>query len=462
MKYLTRRYGGLLSSLLAVTLLTACNPASQTTDRGPAPTVHVNITIVATAAGLSSPTGTPASTPAPTATGLPPAASVPGQCPAVRLDAPAPQKPQSFADITGALVAYLNAGAGPHDVERLLISWGAIATLPNPIGLAGGVVTGTMLTGADPQVVAAYIDNSQPQTPSHRGDVLVLTCGEGRYSVIYQASSDRSLSGPIMNPRILAVRDVTGAGPADLTFSMTDCGVDTCYSGIAILSAINGALHNVIPGFAWIPAPVFDFSTNGVDKSLSLNVHPGFLSSPGAGPQRAVTETWQYEDGVYTRTLVTRAPPVYRIHALQDGDAAFRSNDLSTAKAIYQRVINDPTLQAYQGNAPLRDEAQILGAFARFRLMEIAAISGDDAGVQAAYAGLAPAAGGKSPTALYVELADAFMGAYQQARNYAVACDAAVKYAQRNKNVFLILGQDTFGAANQDYQADDMCIVPGK
>ncbi|MCL4506287.1 MAG: hypothetical protein M1140_09735 [Chloroflexi bacterium] len=347
-------------------------------------------------------------------------------------------------------------------VTDLLKSWAGITTLPDKPEQAGGVVTARILAGNDAQVAAAYVDSTQTQNPSRRGDVLVLGCSNGSYDVIYQASADKELANQLLNPRILSSTDVTGDGLADLSLSVSDCGADTCYSRIVILSAEQGAIHNIIPAFKWVPFPTFEFASSNADgdRGSSLYVHVGYLASAGAGPQRAVTDTWVYNGDVFTYTTTTREPPVYRIHALQDGDAAFRRNDLAAANALYSRVINDASLQSYQGNAPLRDEAQILGAFARFRLMQTAASAGDEANLQTAHDALAPAAGGKSPAALYADMAEAFMAAYQQSRNYRLACDAVVKFAQKNKNVYLVLGQDTFGSANDDYQAGDMCIVP--
>lgn len=455
----------LICALLAATLVCACNLTGQPADQAPIATGHVNITIVATTGAISTPSVASVATSvlAPlTNVVTPTTAPVSGECPITNPNTVAPQKPQTFADTPTAIMSYLNAGASADALISLLESWGDITTLPDKPEQAGGVVAVRMIAGNDAQIAVTYIGSTQTQGPSRRGDILVLGCSNGSYAVIYQASADQEIADRLLNPRILSDADVTGDGVGDLSVSLTDCGADTCYSGIVIFSSVHGAIHNIIPAFTWVPSPTFEFasSNTGGGTGLPLYVHEGYLSSAGAGPQRAVTDTWLYNREIFTYTTTTREPPVYRIHALQDADAAFRRNDLATANTLYRRVINDASLQSYQGNAPLRDEAQILGAFASFRLMQTAASAGDQSGMQNAYDSLSPAAGGKTPAALYADMADAFIAAYQQSRNYRLACDAVVKFAQKNQNVYLVLGQDTFGSTNYNYQATDMCIVP--
>ncbi|HEY3341964.1 MAG TPA: hypothetical protein VGK81_08095, partial [Anaerolineae bacterium] len=117
-------------------------------------------------------------------------------------------------------------------------------------------------------------------------------------------------------------------------------------------------------------------------------------------------------------------------------------------------------LQAWEGNTPLRDEPAVLAKFAYVRLMETAAYKGDTASLQTAHDALVKAAPEASSGTLYAKLGEAFYKAFSETKNYAQACDTTRKYAEKNQNTFLILGQDTFGTANYDYQSDDMCIVP--
>ena len=66
----------------------------------------------------------------------------------------------------------------------------------------------------------------------------------------------------------------------------------------------------------------------------------------------------------------------------------------------------------------------------------------------------------KSSGVIYLQMAEAFMAVYKQGTDYPKACEATLHYAEKNNNVYVVIGQDTFGSANYDYQAPDMCIVP--
>jgi hypothetical protein len=278
--------------------------------------------------------------------------------------------------------------------------------------------------------------------------------------VAYQASADPDFAGQVFNPRVFSTEDITGDGLGDLSYIVGDCSENTCYDGIYIMTAMSGTLSNAIVDFEYEPFPTFAFvpAAQGTAKDLVVNI--GYVGGVEAGPQRNVTDTWSYVGSAYTLTQETKEAPLYRIHALQDGDDAFRRKDTATANALYQRVATDSSLQAWEGNTPLQDEPKVLAAFAYVRLMETAAYGGDAAGVQTAHDELVKAAPEASSGTLYAKLGEAFYKAFSETKNYPQACDAVKKYAEKNQNTFLILGQDTFGTANYDYQSDDMCIVP--
>ncbi len=42
--------------------------------------------------------------------------------------------------------------------------------------------------------------------------------------------------------------------------------------------------------------------------------------------------------------------------------------------------------------------------------------------------------------------------------DYAQSCAAAARFAEKAANTYILLGTQTFGYANYDYQPRDMCI----
>jgi len=171
-----------------------------------------------------------------------------------------------------------------------------------------------------------------------------------------------------------------------------------------------------------------------------------------------MTETWSYNGAVFTLAGTLVEPPVYRIHALHDADAAFRRADYPAARGLYERVTADPSLQAWDGAAPLREEARVLGAFARLRLLELAAAQGDAAAASLAYETLKADAPEGAPGEVYGLLGETFYAVYAASADYAQACQALARLAEKTPNTYILLGAQTFGYANYDYQPRDMCI----
>jgi hypothetical protein len=105
----------------------------------------------------------------------------------------------------------------------------------------------------------------------------------------------------------------------------------------------------------------------------------------------------------------------------------------------------------------LKEEQSALGAFAQFRLAQVALAQNNIAGAQTALASLAsmPANAESQP---YVSLAGVVRNALTDTNDPVVACNTAVAFAEKNPQVFEQIGASTFGFANTDYQPADMCI----
>ena len=448
-----------VTTLALMMVLGACQPGTPTTEPAPASTARIGVTIVATENAAASPIP-PTVEPTTPAQSISPTSQGPSACPTINPGAALPDKPATFTDTAAALTAYLDAGASESVALEALKSWGDIYQAPNSKEQLGTVLRAKVLPGSDEQFVAVYYDPTEQQAASRHGELIVFQCAGNKVQVAYQASADPDFAGQVFNPRVFSTEDVTGDGLGDLSYVVGDCSENTCYEGIYIMTAMSDTLSNAILEFEYQPFPVFTFVPAAQGAAKDLIVKIGYVGGTEAGPQRAITDTWTYVGGAYTLTQVSKEAPVYRIHALQDGDDAFRRKDTATANAFYQRVATDPSLQAWEGNAPLRDEQKVLAAFAYVRMMETAAYSGDVASVQTAHDSLVTAAPESSPGTIYAKLGETFFKAFSETKNYQQACETTWKYAEGNENTFLILGQDTFGTANYDYRPDDTCIVP--
>src|SRR6266508_3857574 len=97
--------------------------------------------------------------------------------------------------------------------------------------------------------------------------------------IAYQASADPDFAGQMTNPRIMSTEDVTGDGLGDLSYLVGDCGENTCYEGIYIMTAVNGTLSNAIPGFEYEPFPSFAYVPALQGSAKELIVRPGYVGS---------------------------------------------------------------------------------------------------------------------------------------------------------------------------------------
>lgn len=455
----------LCAALAALLVLTSCSAIEDALGNAPAAntTPEIIVTYVSRPASgaptaIALATMTPAAAPVAETSAplLPTAPPVASACPAPANPTP-PARPALFSDIPAALTPYLSAGATPTATRDLLTMWGVIFGAPDGSVTLGGVYQGRFVPGGDLGTVVVIFDPAA-QTPGLRaGDVLVHTCADGAVQLAYRAQDDPLFAGSVGYPRVLATSDVNGDGVDELSFVTGECGASTCFDIVTILSFRAGSASHLIPDFTPHPFPAFAFAPAPDSAAQDLIVQVGQYGSPGAGPQRNTVETWSWNGSVYTLTRAVVDPPVYRVHALHDADAAFRAGDFATAGALYQRVVSDPALKAWDGPAPLRDEDKVLGAFALYRLLELAARQQDGAALAAAYDALKQATPQGSPGELYGALGDTFYAAYTAGGSYGQACDAAVKFAEKTPNIYILLGSQTFGYANYDYQPADMC-----
>ena len=452
------------ATLIVILILLSSCTSSQSASSNVQPTSQLfAVTIYPTDTSTAPPAATERSASIPVSTPVPSTSNTnTSDCPVPALQTPVSPQMASFSDTIPALLGILNAGAALSDTEKALKDWGVIYVLPETGQVQGVITHATFTRGSDQQLVIIYYDPLDTKLQTRKSEILVLRCKNRQYSVIYRATDDPELAGQVTNARLLSINDVLGDGNAELSYTLEDCSENTCFDGLYVLKEVNNAFVNVIPDIEWSPFPTFQYRPSGRSGSQAQDIviHIGLLAPLGAGPQRTITDTWTYDGQQYTHTLSIIEPPSYRIHALMDGDKAFRTGKLDLARSYYQQVVDDSSLLSWAGNAPLRDEPHVLAAFAMLRMMQISGLVGDVAGVKKTNEEMITLNPTDSAGFIYRQMANVFIANFDIGMDYLKACDAVIAYAEKNKNVFVVLGQDTFGSANYDYQAPDMCIVP--
>lgn len=405
-----------------------------------------------TVAQPSPPTQTPLPTTAPTVA-VRPANS---ECPAPA-NPPLPQTPIA-EQMPNAVLSYLNAGASLDQLNAALNAWNATMIQPATNAVIGGATSARLLPKDDAQIIVVF-SLAQDNAATRAGDVLIAACDKGQYRAVYLASQEPAFSAQLPNPRLHSVIDVTGDGIGDVSFASGECGSGTCIDSLTIIAHLPAqdafGLTNISQDIAGVPNATFSFTPNGAGQSLTI-VH-GTFDDVNAGPQRSSSETWAFNGATMGQIGATREPALYRIHALHDADDAFRRKDFAGASGLYNRVLSDASLQAWDGPGALQEEQSALGAFAQFRLAQIALAQGNSAGAKSALASLAsmPANAESQP---YAAMAKTVGDALTDSNDAVVACNTAVAFAEKNPKTYEQLGSATFGFANPDYQPADMCI----
>ena len=131
---------------------------------------------------------------------------------------------------------------------------------------------------------------------------------------------------------------------ADLVTSQAVCGATTCFESVQILSWMGTGFENRLTGSSDdLPYPDIQVKASGKDGIYDLVILGGSIGSAGAGPQRGKTRTWKYDTGsrIWSVASDLLDPSSYRVHVLQDADAALRRGEVDAALVDYQSVWSD-------------------------------------------------------------------------------------------------------------------------
>jgi len=359
-----------------------------------------------------------------------------------------PQTQISFDDLTyqkapEAILAYLNAGGSPDELGQALNQAG-IAN--QPVSVQTGDMTGNEKNDL---VVSIFDPGSQLIPPG--GALLIYTCQEGVYDLTVNQPTPQGQGGP----HLWYLQDLDADGRADLVYSLATCGAHTCFEDVKILSWEDGSFKERLEGSsADLPYPVIKVGDPNGNGIYQLEVTGTGIGSVGAGPQRDTTWAWTYDPGtgMWDKTGESLGPSNYRLHVLQDADTAARQGDYQKALVLYQRVVSDPSLQDWVD--PEKEQAE-LGAYARFKIMTLYLILGQDDFASTAFQEMKNAYPSNSLGYAYVELSDAFRKAYTQG-SIAAGCEAANGYASSHSDQIL-QPLNSFGYGNPEYTPQDIC-----
>ncbi len=351
-------------------------------------------------------------------------------------------QPASPADYPAAIQKYLNAGGGVATLEGTLAEWGA---LPPE---APDQVVAVDLTGDDrAEIIVALWHAGETVAPA--GDLLIFGQQDGSYVLLYQEGYDPSG----LAVRLLQVLDANGDGRRDVIYTLGTCGAHTCFDFLEVLSWQGTAFASLMGGRLGMPYPTYAVTPGRIDAES------GRVASVGAEPQRDYSEVWEWNGSVFTVTQQIWVPPVYRYHALLDGDYALSAEDYPAAVAAYERVIGDDALQEWGAVSGVVDpgvERKQLAAFARWRLVLVQLQAGNPGSAQVAYDQLQTEHPAGAIGHDVAALAEVFWSAYAVDGSVVDGCLALFAAAKEDTSVHDFFNVN-YGYANPRWEAVDIC-----
>jgi hypothetical protein len=345
--------------------------------------------------------------------------------------------PETFAGYPDAIAARLNLrGKTLKDLQAWLAGCGALVEADS------GVTLAALQSPTSADIVVAIVDPAAA-SPEAKGALAVYHARtQGGYTLAHAVAGKGVIT-------LLAADDVNADGKSDLVWTDTTCGVQSCFSTLAVESWDGKEYQAWIAGDPTMAGAEYAFQDILPEGSgEEILVHGGVIESPDAGPQRAWTETYASLNGApYTLVGQKYDKSACLYHAIQDADAllgSWATGGFDPAIAAYQAALNDPALTACW---TVKDEVPLLKDFARFRLV-VSHVAGGQSGRAA-------------DVAVQIEqpalkgAADAFLKSYKASGSVIQACRDTVDYAGANPAAWQFLAD--WGLANPTFAPEDLC-----
>ncbi|MFQ5410480.1 MAG: hypothetical protein ACE5FI_18890, partial [Anaerolineales bacterium] len=374
---------------------------------------------------------------------------------------------------------YLNARGGAESLQAAL--GGPFASKDELLPARAQVFTTDVTGDAAPEVVVDF--GLFVSDENIDGELFVFTCQDGQYEAIAaEPLLGYVLSDDWPDPGVRAIQDMNGNGKAEIvSSSVVIVGTHANFTRLFQIIEWDGSqFTDLIQGGDNQPNVADVFNGDGAirdidgDGILELELTHGVGRGPEVSAlERSRTDVWAWDGAAFTLADTrAAAPPVFRIQALWDGDAAKLRGEYDSALADYQQAVFDEELlgwsagriasdAAYEGGAtpvPDSDEWPRLAAYGRYRILLLHAAQGYLPEAQTVYDTLQEKFPEGTVGSAYAALATAFWDEFSAQDDIAAACEAAIDYAAAHADQILApLGSDFYGFGQPDYAPEDLC-----
>jgi hypothetical protein len=351
-------------------------------------------------------------------------------CPAVGTMATV-MPPGTGRNVDASVNDYLSAGNDPALLQNALPTWGATGIVHPEYDLTGEGVA---------EVVVSYA------TPARGGELIILNCLNGRYSLRYQTTT-----GSTEAPAIVNIGDMNYDSRNDVMFAANVCDSEGVCDYNTQLLTWNGALGRYVSLLEGaissdaIPT-IADVDNDRVNEIVVQLEDDG---NEATGPLRTGTHIYDWNGGFYVLSIVQLDPPRYTIQVVHEADRAFLRLDIDSAITLYSLARDSTTLRNW-----FNDEQPILQSYILYRLLLSYAYTeaGERLIVLQDINTLFP----DSATApVYVTLALTFWNALQVSANLRTACIEVINLVAQRPDALSLLNR--YGSRSPTYTAQDLC-----
>jgi hypothetical protein len=367
----------------------------------------------------------------------------PNECPSP--GAPqSPRRPTAFGIFPQAIALFLSAGGAPTALETTLRAWGTIVegrgVVQADTDLTGDGIHEIIVTLVDPVLYRANLPAP--------GQLLIFGCDQKAYKLLYSTP----YSPNTILPELRRVGNMNGDGRAQIAFVQQICNAGICTQSMQILN-----WNTVIGAFGTLNDTLIDATNARVqiadvdgDGILEVTVTFNPPADLNAGPYRRTVHLWDWTGAAYTLAVIQKDAPTYRIHAIYDADAIFRSGDFRGAVRAYDRAKDDANLAAWSPNDPL-----ILRALANYRKLTAYAALRQTKALNDLVTVMQAENPPGSASDVWGQLATAFGEAYKANRQMKRMCTAVQTFITSRPDLLNTI--NIYGAANHNYTAAELC-----
>jgi hypothetical protein len=438
---------------------------------------EVDITLTSTVSPTVTFTSTPSITPLPTIPTFTPTFDVSGivtVTPAVKAVCPILQKNvninlSDFSDYYPELITALNQGASIESIVNVFEEKINLNDYPN-----GNVIIPEKIRYEVIDVTNDGVREIILQGNSYRQrESIILSCSEGKYKILFSRKYplDRTYSLPV---------DANQNGIVEIIIVDEKGSTLGNWFNLSVIEWNKDSFQTILSEVTWDSA--FQYvQTDDLDKDKTKEIYwlfSDYLHSPPPWRRGTVIYKWNGEQFVLIPPQYV--PAQYRFQSIQDGDSATLNGNFNDSLKAYQEAVFNEKLEWWSlqrqndtiykinnegfsalgtpaSGIPDPSEYPSLASYAYYRIMLIQLVQNQTAEANQTYQILLNTFGNDIYAKPYIEMATAFLEAYEVNQKMYDGCAAAIQYAVEHPDILIPLGSDYHGSQSKIYKPEDVC-----